>query len=187
MTEALLAHEDLRKLPNVINHYDFKRTMFSACVSFKRFKSDFKTEESVDIHSGTLMWYKFDDHVTLRFSDGSGLGFYPMLFLCMHQPHPRAKWEIVKIENDMVVVPKQLRPILEGLTVCATGSFDQWGRTQLQDLIRELGGKPTNSVSRNTDLLIVGRSAGSKLNKARTEGVRTIYEQDFTQLLQEGR
>lgn len=46
-----------------------------------------------------------------------------------------------------------------------------------------LGAKPTSSVSKRTDYLIVGENAGSKLSKAQSLGVRTLTEQDFEQML----
>ena len=49
----------------------------------------------------------------------------------------------------------------------------------------ELGAKPGSSVSKNTDYLIVGEKAGSKLAKAQQLGVTTLTEQEFEAMLAE--
>lgn len=49
----------------------------------------------------------------------------------------------------------------------------------------ELGAKPSSSVSKNTDYLIVGEKAGSKLAKAQQLGVKTLTEQEFENMLAE--
>jgi DNA ligase (NAD+) len=46
-----------------------------------------------------------------------------------------------------------------------------------------LGAKPAGSVSKNTDYLIVGEGAGSKLAKAQNLGVKTLTENEFEAML----
>jgi len=46
-----------------------------------------------------------------------------------------------------------------------------------------LGAKPASSVSKNTDYLIVGDGAGSKLAKAQSLGVKTLTEGEFETML----
>ena len=46
-----------------------------------------------------------------------------------------------------------------------------------------LGAKPASAVSKNTDYLIVGEKAGSKLEKARQLGVTTLTEAQFEAML----
>ena len=59
-------------------------------------------------------------------------------------------------------------------TVVITGSFDKYTRDELSDLLRDLGAKVTSSVSKNTDYLICGENAGSKLDKAKALNVQII-------------
>ena len=47
-----------------------------------------------------------------------------------------------------------------------TGKFESFSREDLADKIKSLGGKVTSSVSKNTDVLLCGENAGSKLSKA---------------------
>lgn len=56
-------------------------------------------------------------------------------------------------------------------TIVVTGSFTIMSRTELTQKLKSLGAKVTTSVSKNTDFLIVGDNAGSKLQKAESLGV----------------
>lgn len=69
-----------------------------------------------------------------------------------------------------------------GKTVVITGTLDNFEREALAAKLEGLGAKVTGSVSRKTDLLIVGRDAGSKLAKAAELGIQTW---DEARLLQE--
>ncbi len=70
-----------------------------------------------------------------------------------------------------------------GKTVVVTGTFEKYSRDEIHELIRSNGGKPTTSVSKSTDYLVVGESAGSKLEKARELQVPVLSEQEFLALL----
>ncbi|MXX12629.1 MAG: NAD-dependent DNA ligase LigA [Gemmatimonadetes bacterium] len=72
-----------------------------------------------------------------------------------------------------------------GERVVVTGTFTRWGRQQIQDLIRALGGKPTSSVSGKTTLVIAGEKAGSKRTKAEQLGIDVLNEEEFVKLIGE--
>ena len=72
---------------------------------------------------------------------------------------------------------------LEGLTVVATGSLENFTREEIKEAIIDNGGKPSSSVSSKTDLLIAGEKAGSKLSKAIELGVKVVNEQEFMELI----
>jgi DNA ligase (NAD+) len=65
---------------------------------------------------------------------------------------------------------------LAGKTVVLTGSFEHIQRRQAQEQLRALGAKPTGSVSDNTDVVIAGEKAGSKLSKANELGIKVVDE-----------
>ena len=70
-----------------------------------------------------------------------------------------------------------------GKTVVATGKLINYTRDEIQNKLLILGAKPTSSVTKKTDYLIVGENAGSKLSKAISLGVCTISEDEFERML----
>lgn len=72
-----------------------------------------------------------------------------------------------------------------GKTVVATGKLQNYTRDGIQMKLLSLGAKPASSVSKNTDYLIVGEKAGSKLTKAQQLGVPTLTEQEFEDMIAE--
>ncbi len=86
--------------------------------------------------------------------------------------------------------PRRAQPagggVLAGKTVVVTGALRNYSRKQIEDLIRQHGGKATGSVSRKTDLLVAGEEAGSKLDKARQLGVRVVGEEEFMRMIADG-
>lgn len=70
-----------------------------------------------------------------------------------------------------------------GKTVVATGKLENYTRDGIQNKLLSLGAKPAGSVTKNTDYLIVGEKAGSKLAKAHEFGVTTITEDEFESML----
>lgn len=68
---------------------------------------------------------------------------------------------------------------LAGMKVCATGKLEGYTRGAINARIVELGGTVQSSVTKTTDLLVVGERAGSKLAKARKLGVRVATESEF--------
>lgn len=83
--------------------------------------------------------------------------------------------------------PKQSRgEAFSGKTFVVTGTLSQFSRKEAKDAIESLGGKTTESVSKNTDYLVVGEKPGSKLDKARELGISILDEQQFIDMLTEG-
>ncbi len=78
---------------------------------------------------------------------------------------------------------RQNRPGFAGKTFCVTGKLEEFKRSEVQTLIKELGGKATSTVSKKTDYLLAGADAGSKLQKAQKLGVKILSEGDFRALL----
>ena len=71
-----------------------------------------------------------------------------------------------------------------GKTVVLTGTLSKYGRKEATELLENIGAKVTGSVSKKTDYVVYGVEAGSKLDKARELGVKTLNEEEFEELLQ---
>lgn len=76
--------------------------------------------------------------------------------------------------------------LLLGKTICITGSFDNYSRDDIVKMIEENSGKASSSVSKKTNYLIAGESAGSKLTKAQELGVEVISLEEFLNIIKEG-
>jgi len=71
-----------------------------------------------------------------------------------------------------------------GKTFVVTGTLSNYSRQEIEDLIKQHGGKATSSVSKTTDYVVAGEKAGSKLEKAQKLGVAVLTESEFESLLQ---
>jgi DNA ligase (NAD+) len=93
-----------------------------------------------------------------------------------------SKWE--KAGVCMVVQQsEQLPQTLTGLTFVVTGGLESFTRDGISETISAHGGKPSSSVSKKTDYVLVGSDPGSKLAKAQELGVPVIDEARFKELL----
>ena len=69
--------------------------------------------------------------------------------------------------------------------VVITGTFERFGRIELTALLESYGAQVVSSVSKNTDYVLVGDNAGSKLAKANSLGVKVIEEKDFYNMIEQ--
>jgi len=72
---------------------------------------------------------------------------------------------------------------LTGKSVVVTGTIEGFSRQEAEEAIRAAGGKAAGSVSKKTDYVVAGESAGSKLGKAQELGVPVLDEAGFRRLL----
>ncbi|MHA2621543.1 MAG: NAD-dependent DNA ligase LigA [bacterium JZ-2024 1] len=97
---------------------------------------------------------------------------------------------IRKLESAGVRIAHEKRKTVEGptpfrgQTFVFTGELSGWTREEATALVESLGGKVTDSVSRKTTFVVVGANPGSKAEKARALGVRTLNESEFRDLIQ---
>jgi len=72
---------------------------------------------------------------------------------------------------------------LAGKTFVVTGTLSGFSRSESESRIKDLGGKITSSVTKNTDYLVVGESPGSKLAAAERLGTQVLDEARFVEFL----
>jgi len=72
---------------------------------------------------------------------------------------------------------------IAGKTLVITGSMERMDRKEIEALIESLGGKAASSVSKNTDFVVAGPGAGSKLAKARELNVAVLDEAEFFNMI----
>jgi len=72
-------------------------------------------------------------------------------------------------------------------TFVFTGALTHFTRSDAKKLVESLGGRATSSVSSKTDYVIIGDNPGSKANNARDLGINILSEDEFIQLLPEGK
>jgi DNA ligase (NAD+) len=70
-----------------------------------------------------------------------------------------------------------------GKTFVITGTLARYSREEIEDLVKQFGGKAAGSVSKKTSYLVAGDKAGSKLDKAKELGVTVLTEDEFDALI----
>jgi DNA ligase (NAD+) len=73
---------------------------------------------------------------------------------------------------------------LAGKTFVLTGGLDRFSRDEAKDAIERRGGTITDSVSKKTTYLVVGKEPGSKLAKAQKLGITILNEKEFSKLIE---
>jgi len=89
--------------------------------------------------------------------------------------------ELTNPDLEGKTTDKEKRP-LEGQTIVITGTLPK-PREEVEEYIESLGGHASLAVSKNTDYVIVGENPGSKLQRARSLGVKTISYDEFLKLV----
>jgi len=82
--------------------------------------------------------------------------------------------------NDFIVTELSH---LDGKRIVITGSFNDFSREEIKDIIKEKGGVPSAAVSHNTDFVILGENPGSKYKKAMELGIELVTEDKIKNFL----
>jgi DNA ligase (NAD+) len=90
----------------------------------------------------------------------------------------------VEIFNPLAEQKEKTDHVFAGKTLVLTGTLTAMTRTEAKTRLLALGAKVTGSVSKNTDYLVAGKEAGSKLAKARDLGIPVLDEDRFLALME---
>ncbi len=80
-------------------------------------------------------------------------------------------------------ISRPLSGPFSGMTFVVTGTLPTFSREDAKEFIEQHGGKVTDSVSKNTSYLVLGKAPGSKLQKAQALGVKVIGEEELRKLV----
>ncbi|WP_423128605.1 NAD-dependent DNA ligase LigA [Gaoshiqia sp. Z1-71] len=90
----------------------------------------------------------------------------------------------LQLELDQSIVTKRSNK-LEGLSIVISGTFENYSRDELKELIEKNGGKNVGSISKNTSYLLGGSNIGpAKLEKVEKLGIPVISEDDFLKMIE---
>lgn len=96
---------------------------------------------------------------------------------------PRVARSTIRSYADRYQPLPSERPSMSGMRVVFTGQLARFTRDQAQDIAVRFGARVTGTVTSKTDWVVVGRGAGSKLDRARHLGTRLMSEADFIDLI----
>ncbi|TVQ60624.1 MAG: NAD-dependent DNA ligase LigA [Phycisphaerales bacterium] len=133
-----------------------------------------------------------DDKLEDVYETGLGADTAPIVHAYLHSPAAtRTFADLRAVGVDLT--SKDYRPAnaepasgdnaFAGKTIVLTGSLEHFDRTALTELLESLGASVTGSVSKNTDLVIAGDKAGSKLDKAHQLGIDVWTEPQLIEQL----
>ncbi len=81
------------------------------------------------------------------------------------------------------IEPSKKQTAITGKSFVLTGTLTGMSRNEAKDKIKSLGGKVLSAITHDTDYLVAGEDAGSKLKKATELGIQILSEEDFLKLL----
>ncbi len=97
------------------------------------------------------------------------------------------KTMLKKLLKEVEVIPEKstqkAKSALTGKTFVLTGGMLSLTRDEAKQKIRDAGGNASSGVSKETDFVVAGEEAGSKLDKATKLGIKIIDEQEFLKML----
>lgn len=89
---------------------------------------------------------------------------------------------VMNIQATATTTTQTTEGIFAGKTIVVTGKVEPYTRDSINAKIASLGAYPGSSVSKNTDYLVCGEKAGSKLQKAQSLGVSVLSPAEFFQM-----
>ena len=117
--------------------------------------------------------------------EGFGRTLHDNIYAWFDEPANKDIFNLMKAEVTFTMTNNQTINTgspFAGKTVVVTGALENFSRDEANSKLISLGAKAGSSVSKNTDFVIAGDKAGSKLTKAQALGVRVLSEAEFLQM-----
>ena len=126
---------------------------------------------------------------TEKIDDIAGLGEKSVASLRVFFSPPANLEVITSLRERLSILDDEsssaVQSAISGKTIVFTGTLESMSRSEAAAIAAKLGAKVGSSVSSNTDLLVAGANAGSKLAAAEKHGVKSIDEAAWLELLKE--
>ena len=129
-----------------------------------------------------------DEPFDFRFLDGIGDVLNQNIYEWFYDDENLSLWR--KLVDKLTFIQpatddgKEEDGMLKGKTVVITGVVEGYTRSEADELVTKNGGTAASSVTKNTDILVVGdKPGGSKLKKAEALGIKTMTADDFKKML----
>lgn len=132
---------------------------------------------------GTLDDILAADEAEISAIDGFGDIMAQNVYRTLKEPHVEELLNRLKEYGLNTVYKSQVKDNrFEGKTFVLTGTLPTLKRSEAKAIIEKFGGKASGSVSKNTDYVLAGEEAGSKLTKAENLGIKIIDEAEFLKM-----
>ena len=101
--------------------------------------------------------------------------------------HEQKNINVMKKFNKACIVPQNKeiadKAPLQGKSFVFTGTMESMGRNDAKALVENLGGAIHSSVTKKTTYVVAGSEPGSKLDKAKSSGIKILCEEEFLKLI----
>ena len=135
-------------------------------------------------HFQSLEAIRGADPETLEAVEGIGPIMSEAIFGFFREPKNAAAIDAIIAKGmDLTAPDGSLEGGLSGKKFVFTGGMDRMSRPQAKKLVEDMGARAVSSVSSETDFVVAGEGAGSKLRKARDLGVTVLTEAEFLELV----
>ena len=120
----------------------------------------------------------------LREVEGIGPEVLASVYQFFRDKKNKESIERLKKAGVKVIEPKvKEKGKLVGKTFVFTGASKSFGRDEARNIVESLDGTTASSVSKKVDFVVVGEDPGSKFDKAKELGIKTLTEEEFKKMI----